>query len=157
MIIEDGASPADLRECAQMMASTDPWIRLERNIDQCLAAVSHDDARLLTARGGDQILGFLVYNMRVGIFRGYIQTLCVAESARGQGVGTTLIQAGEQRIFKESPNVFICVSSFNVRAKRLYERLGYVEVGEFPDIVVRSHSEFLLRKTTGPLSEFARS
>lgn len=46
------------------------------------------------------------------------------------------------------------MSSFNVRAKDLYERLGYSIVGELKDFIVTGHSEWLLRKTRGPLSEF---
>ena len=52
-----------------------------------------------------------------------------------------------------TPNVFICASSFNPAAQRLYERLGYTVVGELTDYIARGHSEILLRKTTGPLNE----
>jgi ribosomal protein S18 acetylase RimI-like enzyme len=47
------------------------------------------------------------------------------------------------------------VSSFNRDAQRLYERLGYKVVGELTDYIVRGHSEFLLRKTLGPLTGFS--
>jgi ribosomal protein S18 acetylase RimI-like enzyme len=77
----------------------------------------------------------------------------VHESWRGRGLGTALIAFAERRILRDQPNVFICVSSFNARARRLYERLGYEVVGELKDFVVRGHSEFLLRKSTGPLAE----
>jgi hypothetical protein len=46
------------------------------------------------------------------------------------------------------------VSSFNPDARRLYERLGYSVVGELKDLIVPGHSEILLRKTLGPLTEF---
>ena len=49
----------------------------------------------------------------------------------------------------------MCVSSFNVDARRLYQRLGYKVVGELTDYIVRGHSEFLLRKTVGPLAGFS--
>jgi ribosomal protein S18 acetylase RimI-like enzyme len=58
----------------------------------------------------------------------------------------------EERIFQEVPNVFLCVSSFNQEAQRFYARLGYEQVGELKDYVVRGHSEFLMRKTIGPLT-----
>ena len=61
----------------------------------------------------------------------------------------------EQRILQVSPNVFMCVSSFNQSARRLYERLGYEVIGELTDYIVQGHSEFLLRKTLGPLTGFA--
>lgn len=40
-------------------------------------------------------------------------------------------------------------------ASRMYERLGYQLVGELTDYIVRGHSEFLLRKTLGPLIGFS--
>jgi ribosomal protein S18 acetylase RimI-like enzyme len=57
----------------------------------------------------------------------------------------------EARIFRDTPNVFICVSSFNPRAQAFYRRLGYEVIGELRDYVVRGHSEWLLRKSIGPL------
>ena len=51
-------------------------------------------------------------------------------------------------------NVFICVSSFNPRARNLYESVGYEVVGELKDYIVAGHSEILLRKTIGPLVGF---
>ena len=71
--------------------------------------------------------------------------------ARGQGLGSRLVEFAEQRILRVSPNIF---SSFNLGARRLYERLGYKVVGELSDYIVRGHSELLLRKTTGPLAGF---
>jgi ribosomal protein S18 acetylase RimI-like enzyme len=53
---------------------------------------------------------------------------------------------------QQTANVFMCVSSFNIEAKRLYIRLGYEVVGELRDYIVAGHSEILLRKTIGPLA-----
>jgi len=50
--------------------------------------------------------------------------------------------------------MFICVSSFNYRAKKLYLSLGFEQVGEFKDMSIKGHSELLLRKTIGTYSEF---
>ena len=55
----------------------------------------------------------------------------------------------EERIFRDSPNVFICVSSFNSEALRLYERLGYETLGTLSRFVVDDHDELLLRKSRG--------
>ncbi|HEX4802900.1 MAG TPA: GNAT family N-acetyltransferase, partial [Myxococcaceae bacterium] len=71
--------------------------------------------------------------------------------SRGQGIGSRLIEFAEARILAETANVFMCVSSFNNEAKRLYLRLGYEIVGELRDYIIAGHSEILLRKTTGPL------
>ena len=92
-----------------------------------------------------------------GPFPGYIQSIGVAPDARGRGVGSRIIAWAEERIFRESPNVFMCVSSFNHGARRLYQRLGYTIVGELPDYIVQGQSEILLRKTRGPLADFTGS
>ena len=76
---------------------------------------------------------------------------------RNRGIGTNLIRFAEKRIFREAPNVFISVSSFNRRTERLYRRLGYEVVGELRDHAVTGHSETLPRKTIAPLSEFRDS
>jgi ribosomal protein S18 acetylase RimI-like enzyme len=60
----------------------------------------------------------------------------------------------ENRIFSESPNAFIMVSSFNQDAKRLYNRLGFETIGELKDYIIPGHSEFILRKSIAPLTEF---
>jgi ribosomal protein S18 acetylase RimI-like enzyme len=86
-----------------------------------------------------------------GAFVGYIQIVAVTPGARGSGVGTELIRFAEERIFSTYPNVFLCVSSFNPRARALYERLGYQLIGELRDFLIKGQSEFLLRKTIGPL------
>jgi len=56
----------------------------------------------------------------------------------------------EERILRQSPNVFLCVSSFNHRAKTFYKLLGYQRVGELPDFLVQGQVEILMRKTRGP-------
>jgi ribosomal protein S18 acetylase RimI-like enzyme len=89
-----------------------------------------------------------------GAFVGYIQTICVDPRCRGRGLGSTLLQFAEQRIRTASPNIFMCVSSFNERAQRLYQRHGYAVVGELTDYIVKGHSEILLRKTFGPITSF---
>ena len=143
----------EARRSAEMMASTDPWLRLGRGADACLRAVTERERENYVALIDDVVQGVLVIDMR-GTFAGYIATVCVATGARGSGLGTRLVRFAEERIFRERPNVFLCVSSFNDRARSLYERLGYEMIGELRDFLVRGHAEVLLRKTLGPIVEF---
>jgi ribosomal protein S18 acetylase RimI-like enzyme len=85
-----------------------------------------------------------------------VQLLGVAAEYRGCGVGRALIEFAEQRVFREVPNVFICVSDFNHEARAFYAKLGYDTVGELKDYVVSGHAEILLRKSVAPLREFSR-
>jgi [ribosomal protein S18]-alanine N-acetyltransferase len=88
------------------------------------------------------------------VFGGYIQSICLAEDVRRRGVGSRVIAWAEERIFRDSPNVFMCVSSFNPDAQRLYTRLGYETIGVLKQFVVDEHDELLLRKTRGSWHAF---
>ena len=65
-----------------------------------------------------------------GAPEGDIQTIAVAPAARGRGLGRTLMQAliGEARK-RGAREVFLEVRADNPSAQRLYERLGFAEVG----------------------------
>jgi [ribosomal protein S18]-alanine N-acetyltransferase len=139
--------------CARMMANSEPWLTLGRSYETCLAIVNDRTREVYVIRSLEGVAGFVIVCM-AGPFVGYIQTVCIDPTKRGLGLGSELVELAEQRILAESPNVFMCVSSFNHDARRLYERLGYQVVGELKDYIVRGHSEILLRKTTGPLTGF---
>ena len=143
-------APDDAARCARLMATSEPWTSLGRTYDRSLALVSDPSKEVHVAYDADRFLGFIVLILR-GAFVGYIQIIAVAPEARSMGVGTQLIEFAERRIFAEFPNVFLCVSSFNPRARALYERLGYQLVGELKDYLVPGASELLMRKTIGPL------
>ena len=97
---------------------------------------------------GNEIAGFVILQI-CGTFSGYIQTICIVKY-RGKGFGTKLLQFCEERILKFSPNVFICVSSFNHGAIKLYYEFGFKLVGELENFVKEGFTELLLRKTVGP-------
>jgi ribosomal protein S18 acetylase RimI-like enzyme len=135
--------------CARMMATTDPWITLEMDYEQCLNAFLGDCKEICIAESGNEIAGFVIMQT-CGTFSGYIQTVCVAEKYRGIGIGTKLLEFCEKRILSYSPNIFICVSSFNTGALKLYYSFGFKLVGELEDFVKQGFTELLLRKTVGP-------
>ena len=137
------------------MADSEPWITLGRGYEDSLAVLRDVRKERYVVLDRDRLAGFLILNM-TGTFVGYIQTVCVAPEDRGRGLGEKLVGFAEERIFRESPNVFLCVSSFNAGARRLYDRLGYQVVGELMDYVVPGHSEILMRKTIGPLRGFPK-
>lgn len=152
------ATDAEARACAEIMATNEPWVTIGRTLEESYRILRDPVREVYVAveaddRGEPRVVGFIVLVMQ-GAFVGYIQSVAVRDDRRGLGVGSALIAFAERRILRDKPNVFICVSSFNPDARRLYERLGYAVVGELTDFVVRGHSEVILRKTTGPLTEF---
>jgi ribosomal protein S18 acetylase RimI-like enzyme len=141
------------------MASSEPWRTLGRDYETSLRILTDPVKEVSVVYVGaetDAVAGFLILNM-TGAFVGYIQTVCVAPEWRGRGLGAIVIHFAEERIFGETPNVFMTVSSFNTDAQRLYERLGYQRIGELTDYIVAGHSEILLRKTIGPLTSLHRA
>jgi ribosomal-protein-alanine N-acetyltransferase len=145
----------EARSCATLMSSSEPWVTLGRGFEESLSLVTDPWREVYVAYDEDRFLGFMILNMK-GAFAGYIQTVVVALDTRGSGIGTHLVRFAEERIFAETPNVFLCVSSFNPRARALYERLGYEVIGDLKDYLVKGHSETLMRKSIAPLREFRR-
>jgi ribosomal protein S18 acetylase RimI-like enzyme len=148
--------PEDVFECARLMTNSEPWITLRVPYEIARAALTDPAREVYAVRDERGVAGFTVLDMR-GLVSGYIQVLCVRPDCRGQGLGSFLIRWAEKRIARDSPNVFICVSSFNARARRLYERLGFEQVAVLRDLIVSGHDEILLRKTYGSWADFRRS
>jgi ribosomal protein S18 acetylase RimI-like enzyme len=146
----------EIHACAEMMAGSEPWITLQRSYEDSVQILSDPAREVYVALAQGEIVGFTILQTQ-GPFVGYLQTVAVAPRQRGQGIGTRLIRFAEERLFGEFPNVFICVSSFNPGARRLYERLGYKAIGELSDWIVRGNSELLMRKSIAPITEFTPS
>ncbi len=143
----------EIESCARIMAGSEPWITLRRTYEDSVKMLGDPMREVYVAAAGGEAAGFIILRMD-GVFSGYLQTVAVAPEWRNRGIGTRLVKFAEERIFTEKPNVFMCVSSFNPDALRLYERLGYEVIGEIRDFVVKGHSELLLRKTVAPLYDF---
>ncbi|MCX6175490.1 MAG: N-acetyltransferase [Ignavibacteriales bacterium] len=147
---------AEVELCAKMMVDTEPWITLKRNYSSAINIINDLSREVYVANVNGVLVGFSILMMK-GIFIGYIQSICIDPKYRNRGIGSALIDHAEKRIFSETPNVFICVSSFNKDAQRLYIRNGYEIVGELKDYIVSGHSEILLRKTISPLVDYKKS
>ncbi|NMB54112.1 MAG: GNAT family N-acetyltransferase [Leptolinea sp.] len=138
---------------ARLMMKTDPWKTFGRSYEQCLDAVSNPQKESYGAFCGENLSGLLVIDL-TGPMKGYLQAVCVDESARGGGLGSKLIRFAEERVFSVSPNCFLCYSDFNSSVRPIYEHLGYEEVGVLREYMIPGHNEILMRKTIGPVMRF---
>ncbi len=144
--LEIGDATEGEREwCARLMAGSDPWITLGRGLEACRAASLDPAYVVLVARLAGAPAGFIRLHPRGVAGSPYVASVAVAGAARGLGVGTALLRAAEGR-YPSARYIFLCVSSFNVRARALYERYGYRLVGELPDYVVDGYSELLMAR-----------
>lgn len=123
--VVEGAWPVRRRE--------DAWA-LRRA--QYLEWLGEGSARMLVAvpaEGEGEPLGYAVLSAKpsmpswdVGSRVGELETLAVAESARGQGIGTMLIEACQERLRAEGVTHWsVGVVEANEGATRLYERAGF--------------------------------
>jgi ribosomal protein S18 acetylase RimI-like enzyme len=135
----------DFEWCARLMAGSEPWITLRRGLEECRAALRRPGSELFMARERGRPAGFILIHPYGCAGSPYIQSVAVAEGARGRGIGSQLVAFIERRMAARR-FIFLCVSSFNRRAQELYRRLGYQQVGEIPDYIVEGHSELLLCK-----------
>ncbi len=140
------ATDAEREWAAQLMASNEPWLTLGRRIEACRAACRRTDSLLWVARDGGTPCGFILVHPRGVVGSPYVASIAVSEAARGEGVGTRLLDFTEDHFRPEARHLFLCVSSFNGEARRLYERRGYQEVGELEDYIVDGASEILMHK-----------
>jgi len=143
------ARDEDFAWAAELMAQNEPWITLQRGPAQCRAAVRRPGTELFVSRQSEHRLGFLLLAEHGLAGSPYIASIAVAATARGRGIGSALLDFAEDRYRASHRHLFLLVSSFNPRARRLYERRGYRQVGEIPDYVVAGHSESIMHKRLG--------
>jgi [ribosomal protein S18]-alanine N-acetyltransferase len=141
--------------CARLMAESEPWISLKRSFEDGMILMQQpaDEIQAFIAMEATTPMGFVLIKLK-GAFVGYIQVIAVSPQARGKGIGSLLLDHVEAIIFQKSPNAFICVSSFNHRARKLYESRGYQLLGTLDNYLENGFSEHLLRKTLGSINDF---
>jgi ribosomal protein S18 acetylase RimI-like enzyme len=138
------ACESELEWCAQVMVNTDPWLAYKFSLDTCAGILRWPGSALFLARTSEPV-GFVLLHPRGFLGCPYIAVIAVVPGLRGRGVGTRILEFAEAH-FSGSRHVYLCVSAFNTRARRLYERCGYVQVGELPDFIANGFSELLMQK-----------
>lgn len=143
----------EARDCTAHLVEFGPWHTMGIPAERLFKDLTNPKREVFVAEFGGEIIGVLVLHLG-GSFDGYIQLIAVFPEFQNCGFGSRLIHFAEEKIFRRTQNVFLCVSAFNDRAQKLYERLGYRRVGELEDFLVAGQIEILMRKTRGPLVGF---
>ena len=141
------ATDAEREWAACVMSESDPWLTLGRDVAQCRAFIAPaPDSELLIAHVDGEPAGFLFLRPRGFAGSPYIASIGVAAAHRGRGVGSEMLRHAETRYAPTARHIFLCVSSFNADARRLYERVGYKHVGTLPDYLIDGASELIMHK-----------
>ncbi|MCR3923203.1 MAG: GNAT family N-acetyltransferase [Firmicutes bacterium] len=92
-------------------------------------------------------VGFICFDSN-GMFSHfpYLAMIAVREDYRSMGMGTKLLQYFEDLGFSSAAKIFLTVSDFNVRAKKLYEKRDYKEIAFIPDLYRKGYSEYIMMK-----------
>ena len=102
--------------------------------------ITHDT--LLVAEINGQMIGFIHFGKLVHVAHSVavndqeVRRLYVAAAFQNQGIGTLLLQTAlEHPHLRDADRIFLDVWAQNRGAQRLYERFGFVVVGERPFVV----------------------
>ena len=100
------------------------------------------DSRLLVAEHDGSFLGFAAFMPDPSLKQTwYLESLHVAEHARGKGIGSALIHAGAQLAEKAGfQKMSVCIVQGNAHAGDLYRHLGAVHHSFFKDDFCGSES-----------------
>jgi ribosomal-protein-alanine N-acetyltransferase len=139
------AAGDDPEWAARLMASMDPWRMLGRDFDERVAKCRHPEYTLLIAEAATARVACALLHQRGVAGSPYLASIAVLPEYQGRGVGAAFLHYCES-YFGAARFIFLCVGSFNPRARALYERQGYRLVGELPDYVLEGASEFLYVK-----------
>jgi ribosomal protein S18 acetylase RimI-like enzyme len=101
----------------------------------------------IDADKGEECLGFIWFVLK-GAFHSfpYLHIIAVKEAYRGMGIGKKLLSFFEETVFTDSSKVFLVAADFNPEARRLYECLGYRQVGAIPGLYREGVTEYLMMK-----------
>ena len=102
---------------------------------------------LYVALIGEECVGF-TYIIPKGAFHGfpYLHIIAIKEEYRDRGIGKALLDYSEQIALEMADKFFLVVADYNPDAKRFYERNGYQQVGEIPNLYRCGITEYLMAK-----------
>jgi ribosomal-protein-alanine N-acetyltransferase len=132
---------------ALLIINSEPWTKVgPPNLERARKSLHDPEYLMYIAHFEGKPSGMILLHKRGFASSPYVRLLSVAPEFRGRGVGAGLMQFAEDLLKPEFKHLFLCVSSFNPRAKKFYERIGYKVVGEVKDYVLNGESEFMMHK-----------
>ncbi|GJG88393.1 ribosomal-protein-alanine acetyltransferase [Gemmatimonadetes bacterium T265] len=129
-VVVRAASARDIDEVAalEQVAFSDPWSRTAFAQLVANPAVLFLVARQLDPGGPDPLLGYVAAWFAAD--ESEIANLAVAPTARGRGVGATLLDAALAEVIRRNAAMtYLEVRESNVVARRLYASRGFTELG----------------------------
>jgi len=139
-------TPDDALIVSQSLVKIEPWRTLGYSADTLSNYLLRSDDLLYRYAlvESEKIVGVLC--VRYPWLRGAcLELLAIFPSQQGKGSGREVISWLEAEL-RENNNLWTLVSSFNLDARHFYEKVGFIEVGQFDDFIMAGYAELLLRK-----------
>lgn len=138
-----------LSECEDALLKSELGRRYFSNVGSGKRAVLEglEQGNLYIALVNEECAGFIWYIPK-GAFHNfpYLHIISVKEEYRGKGIGKKLMNYVEQLVFAYTEKFFLVVADFNLSAKHFYEKNGYLQVGEIPNLYRAGITEYLMMK-----------
>src|SRR5581483_5568404 len=112
------ANGADREWAAQLMVRSEPWTTLRRPLEACRAVLNDPEFQIFVSRTRGERSGFLVLDPRGMAGAPYLKSVAIAPEFRGSGLGSRLLAFAEEHVRPRARHLFLCVSSFNDRARQ---------------------------------------
>lgn len=95
----------------------------------------------------DECMGFVWYEEE-GTFgvHAFLHIIAIKEKYRSKGIGTKVLLHFEEKAFIDDDQIFLMVAEFNTKARKLYDKLGYKQVGILADFYRPCVNECLMMK-----------
>ena len=129
-----------LRHLEQVCFPKDAWPLLD-----LISVLSFQGVIRLKAVNEKQMVGFIAGDVRRTEGVAWIATVAVLPEYRGRGIGAAMLQTCEAQI--PVNRIRLCVRPSNEVAVRLYERFGYVKVGEWTAYYQDGETALVMGKT----------
>ncbi len=144
------ASSDQLKECEEILVNSSLGELYFQKKGSALNMIKEGlkYGNLYVAMEQDKCIGFMFY-IENGVFHSfpYLHIIVVMDEYRGKGIGKYMLEYYES--LSDSDKVFLLVGDFNSKAKRLYEGIGYRQVGEIPGLYREGITELIMMKEKG--------
>jgi [ribosomal protein S18]-alanine N-acetyltransferase len=140
------ATDEDRVWAATVMSASEPWITLGRTFEACLRSCQAPGDDLYLAWLGGERCALALVRERGVAGAPYLVSIAVADTHRSLGLGFEVLAFVEGLFRGRHRHLFLCVSSFNTRARTFYERHGFHAVGLLPDFIIDGSDEVLMAK-----------
>jgi ribosomal protein S18 acetylase RimI-like enzyme len=131
---------------AGLLSVSEPWTILGITPEQCLKNCYDPGYQVYVAHLDHKPVGVVILDPRGLAGSPYIKSITVSPEFRNRKLGAELLEYAENIARAHARHIFLCVSSFNTRARNFYENHGYHAVGELKDYLIQGESEIIMHK-----------